>query len=230
MLADFLTANKLKVNDDKTHLLVMSTRQKRHHRDTSMVTINTPTATITPSSVERLLGAYIHQNMQWREHILDNQDSLLKCLNKRVGAIRKISSVASFKTRKMIADGIFISKLIYLMPLWMGCEGYLLNSLQICQNEVARLVTELDRYTPTTVLLKQCGWMSVRQLLVYHSVVLLPRTVQNKTPTYLYRKIMAGGAQPNTRHAVATTAALAVAGVPSQPSVDHCELGLKRKS
>ena len=130
----------------------------------------------------------------------------------------------------MIADGIFISKLIYLMPLWMGCEDYLLNSLQICQNKVARLVTKLDRYTPTTVLLKQCGWMSVRQLLVYHSLVLLHRTVQNKTPTYLYRKIMAGGAQPNTRHAVATTAALAVAGVPSQPSVDHCELGLKRKS
>ena len=41
---------------------------------------------------------------------------------------------------------------------------------------------------------------------------------------------MAGGAQPNTRHAVSTTAALAVAGVPSQPSVDHCELGLKRRS
>ena len=28
VLANFLTANKLKVNDDKTHLLVMSTRKK----------------------------------------------------------------------------------------------------------------------------------------------------------------------------------------------------------
>ena len=44
VLANFLTANKLKVNDDKTHLLVMSTRQKRLHRDTSTITINTPTA------------------------------------------------------------------------------------------------------------------------------------------------------------------------------------------
>ena len=31
VLAEFLTANKLKVNDDKTHLLVMSTSQKRRH-------------------------------------------------------------------------------------------------------------------------------------------------------------------------------------------------------
>ena len=49
VLADFLTSNKLKVNDDKTHLLVMSTRQRRRFRDTSTITINTPTALITPS-------------------------------------------------------------------------------------------------------------------------------------------------------------------------------------
>ena len=149
----------------------MSTRQKRRYRDTSTITIHTPTAIITPSIVERLLGAQVHQDMGWREHILDNEDSLLKCLNKRVGAIRKISHTASFKTRKMIANGIFISKLIYLMPLWMGCEDYLVNALQVCQNKVARLVTKLDRFTPTTVILKQCGWMPVRLTTVpQHSV------------------------------------------------------------
>ena len=42
-IADFLTANRLKVNDDKTHLLVMTTRQKRKHRDTNNITISTPT-------------------------------------------------------------------------------------------------------------------------------------------------------------------------------------------
>ena len=66
----------------------------------------------------------------------------------------------------MIANGNFMSKLIYLMPVWMGCEDYLVNALQVCQNMVARLVTKLDRYryTPTNVLLQQCGWLPVRQL------------------------------------------------------------------
>ena len=67
VLAEFLTSNKLKVNDDKTHLLVMSTRQRRRFRDTSTITINTPTAVITPSAVERLLGAQIHQDMHWKK-------------------------------------------------------------------------------------------------------------------------------------------------------------------
>ena len=95
-LAEFLTANKLKVNDDKTHLLVMSTRQKRAYRDT--ITINTPTAIITPSKVKRLLGAQVHQDMHWKEHLVENYDFLLKSLNKRAGAIKKISRTASFKT------------------------------------------------------------------------------------------------------------------------------------
>jgi hypothetical protein len=154
-LAEFLTANKLKVNDEKTHLLVMTTRQKRRHLDTSSITINTPTAVITPSKVERLLGAQVHQDMHWKEHLLLNDDSLIKSLNKRAGAIKKISRAASFKTRKMIANGIYMSKLIYLMPVWMGCEDYLVNALQVSMNKVARLVTKRDIFTPTSVLLKQ---------------------------------------------------------------------------
>ena len=48
-MADFLTDNKLKVNNDKTHLLVMTTRQKGRFVDTSKVQMNTHTAVIEPS-------------------------------------------------------------------------------------------------------------------------------------------------------------------------------------
>ena len=97
--------------------------------------------------------------MRWKEHILDSDASLIKSLSMRSGAIKKISRTASFKTRKMIANGIFMSKLIYLMPVWVGCEDYLVNALQVSLNKVARLVTKLDIFTPTKVLMQQCGWM-----------------------------------------------------------------------
>ena len=230
VLADFLTSNKLKVNDDKTHLIVMSTRQKRRHRPTNTMTINTPTAIIAPSTAERLLGAQVHQDMRWREHILESKDALIKELNKRAGAMKKISQSASFKTRKMIANGIFVSKLIYLMPVWMGCEDYLVNALQVCQNKVARVVTKLDRYTPTMVLLSQCGWMPVKQLMIFHSLLLLHKTIQQQTPEFLYEKITSGSEQPHTRQSVVAAAALAAAGLPRQPTVEECELELKKRS
>ena len=230
VIAEFLTANKLKVNDDKTHLLVMSTRQKRVNRDTSNITINTPTAIITPSKVERLLGAQVHHDMHWREHLVDSDDSLLKSLTKRAGAMKKISRAASFKTRKMIANGIFMSKLIYLMPVWMGCEDYLVNALQVCVNKVARFVTRLDIFTPTSVLMQQCGWLPVRQLMAYHSLTLLHKTMKNQAPLYLFKKVTSDLTQYNTRQAAEYQAALASAGVLEQAGVEKCELEISSKS
>ena len=208
----------------------MTTRQKRRHLDTSSITINTPTAVITPSKVERLLGAQVHQDMHWKEHLLLNDDSLIKSLNKRAGAIKKISRAASFKTRKMIANGIYMSKLIYLMPVWMGCEDYLVNALQVSMNKVARLVTKRDIFTPTSVLLKQCGWMSVKQLMAYHSIVLLHKTLKNQTPSYLFQKVTSGTEQYNTRQAAEYAAALLAAGAMEQPGVENCELEVTKSS
>ena len=49
-----------------------------------------------------------------------------------------------------------------------------------------------------------CGWLSVRQLLVYHSLVFLYRIVQSQTPLYLHSKIKADGSfSYRTRQAAA---------------------------
>ena len=127
--------------------------------------IDTPTAIISPSTVEQLLGAQVHQDMRWVKHILESDKSLVKALNLRLGALKKVSCIASFKTRKTIANGIFMSKLIYLMPLWSGCEEYLVKCLQVAQNKAAGTVARMNIFTPTKTLMKACGWMSVRQLL-----------------------------------------------------------------
>ena len=148
------------INGDKTHLMVMTTSQKRKKGDPNdHVQLSTPTEVIAPSSSERLLGALIHQDMKWGEHIQDGQDSLIRSLSTRLGALKKIGRVANFKNRKLIANGIFLSKLSYLIALWGGCNLNLLKSLQILQNKAARIVTKHDWATPTSVLLYS-AWMA----------------------------------------------------------------------
>ena len=51
------------------------------------------------------------------------------------------------------------------------------------------VVIGLNIFTQTQTLMSVCGWMSVRQLLVYHSLVLFHKTLMNKTPVYLHKKI-----------------------------------------
>ena len=75
------------------------------------------------------------------------------------------------------------------MPVWSGCESYLVNALQVIQNKVARLVTKRDIFTPTKVLMKECGWLTVKQLMAYHSLVQVHKTVQSQVPAYLYSRV-----------------------------------------
>ena len=86
----------------------------------------------------------------------------------------------------MLADGLFMSKLVYLIPLWGGCEKYLIKALQMIQNKAARTVCKLGIFTPIKILPRHCGWISVNQLVFYHTVILLFKTLANQTPKYLY--------------------------------------------
>ena len=86
---------------------------------------------------------------------------MIKTLQTRYNALKIVCRVASFKQRKIIADGIFMSKLIYMIQVWVGCEKYLLKALQTTQNRAARAVTRLSWDTPVNIILNQCGWLSV---------------------------------------------------------------------
>ena len=133
--------------------------------------IVTPTEVITPTESEKLLGALVHQDLKWTEHILNGDDALVTGLTIRLGALKKVCRVATFRNRKMIAEGLIMSKLSYLIPLWAGCEHYILQALQRIQNKAA---------------LAQCGWLSVRQLAVYQTCILVFKVLEQKSPQYLY--------------------------------------------
>ena len=98
IVAEFMRNNKLKLNDDKTHLLVMDTGQSRVRSQASrLVEIRTPTETIRPSRNEKLLGCWVSEDLKWSEHLRDNKENLIHSLTTRLGAIKKIGRITTCK-------------------------------------------------------------------------------------------------------------------------------------
>ena len=64
----------------------------------------------------------------------------MKQLTARLIGIKKVSANTSFKTKLMVANAIYMSKLVYLIAVWGGAKKYLLRSLQVQQLAVARVV------------------------------------------------------------------------------------------
>ena len=70
-----------------------------------------------------------------------------------------------------------------------GTEEFLLNSLQIVQNKAARFVSKRGVYSSGVEVLKECGWLSIRQLFFYHSVISIYKTLQTSFPKYIFNKL-----------------------------------------
>ena len=71
--------------------------------------------------------------------IREDKKSMSNILASRINALRKVS----ISVRKMIAEGIIISNIIYMITVYRACSEYLLTVLQVIQNTAARCVTRL---------------------------------------------------------------------------------------
>ena len=147
--------------------------------------LNTGSNIIKPSTDERLLGVNMSNDFTWNAHVLP----LVKKLTLKNNGLQKVGQLMDFKSRKMLANGIINSQLIYCVQLFAFASSYLLRFLQVQQNRAARIVTRLDRSTEVSVLLQQVGWLSVKQLYVYHCLLLLFKTQRSKRPEYFISKM-----------------------------------------
>ena len=170
-LSNFFGSNGLVINDSKTQLIIAGPRKQAYLRE--RIIVNTGSTNITPVENARLLGLEIHQSLKWKEHLQNNQNSMTSSLAKRINAFKRIANNASFKTRLNVANACFMSTVTYMIVVWGGTESYLIKSIQVMQNRVARYVTKLSWFTPTRTLLKQCNWMSIKQLIFFHTVIQL---------------------------------------------------------
>ena len=142
-----------------------------------MVRVKAGLHEVKPTSCEKLLGCIISEDLRWRRHILESNQSIIIQLNSRINGLSRLSTRADFKTRLMVANGIIMSKICYLIPLWGGCGQNLVHALQVQQHNAARIVTRAANFTSTRRLLKECGWLSIKQLILYHTVLLVHKII-----------------------------------------------------
>ena len=188
MLEEWMNSNKLVVNPDKTHLMVMGTRRMAAGRRN--VTMQAGEFTIKPTVTEKLLGGHIHQSLEWNTHLSEHESSMVRQLTSRINGLKKISTNATFNTRLMVANGVVMSKLVYLITVWGGAQQYLLNSLQVQQLTAARTVCGFNSFFwSKKKLLDRVHWLSIKQLIFFHTALQAHKTIQSGVPRIIHESI-----------------------------------------
>ena len=80
---------------------------------------------------------------------------------------------------------LFNSVLAYCLPLFGGCDVGEVQALQILQNKAAQVVTRSPPRAKRHPMFDALGWLTVNQLIVYHTLLAVYRVRLTREPEYL---------------------------------------------
>ena len=89
---------------------------------------------------------------------------------------------------------------MFLISVWGGCEEYLLDSLQIIINKAMRVICNVGKSVKIEVLQQKTGWLSIRQAVMYHSLMDARRVMTTRQPAYLHHKLSGALAEGERLH------------------------------
>ena len=190
----FLNSNHLTINPEKTTIQELILKQKRGRNKGKPPSLNviTPTGvqkTIEDSKVCKILGGKLQNNLTWGAHLESSKKALLPEIRKQLGALYHIGKKLPQKSKLTIANGLILSRINYLIPLWGWTTDNYVRRAQAVLNSTARWITGLKKRTKTSVLMARCNWLNIRELTAYHSLLQIWKTIHMKKPKHILDSI-----------------------------------------
>ena len=178
-LSDWMKANTFKLNADKTHFLVMGTSNRLNNMvEELVVMMEGERLEESKDKSAELLGVTMQCNLKWSLQI----KSLAAKLKTRLTGLEKLKYVMNRNNKKNIVEGVFNSVLCYCIPLFGGCNKSELNLLQVLQNRAAHVVLRMPPRTSRSTMFDKLGWLTVQQLIAYHTLITVFRIRLTKEP------------------------------------------------
>ena len=163
-----MTANKLKLNNDKSEILFL---HSRFLHSLPPPTISVDMENIRPSQQARNLGVIFDDTMSLSLHV--------NTIGK--GAFYHIRNIS--KIRKYISKSS--SKLDFCNSLLFGAQKRDIVKLQSVQNVAARIIAGLKKRDHITETLRDLHWLPVEERIVFKINLITFKTLNGSGPRYL---------------------------------------------
>ena len=193
-LTTFLNSNKLTINKTKTVLQELMLAQKRCKLKgvTPSLLVKTDKGDIkevTAKNESIFLGATLQDNLKWKAHIESGEEPMLSHLRRKLGGLKYLAKEIPEKSKLILANGLILSKILYLLPLYGGTYDKYLSKIQVIMNDTVRFIKNKNRRTSTRPLMELVGWLDIKELVDYHSLLMMWRILRIKKPKYFENKI-----------------------------------------
>lgn len=160
-ILDYMASNRLAANPSKTQVMLVG-------KKLSVKECNIGTTCVKIQSSVEILGMKLDKELTWKNHLAD----LVTVLDKRTGILRRLAQSMPRSALRIIAEGIFMSKLrygisCYASPAMIGynlCSA--MQQLQVKQNEILRIIHHKKKkdHVCMGLLRKETKTLSVNQI------------------------------------------------------------------
>lgn len=175
----WMTSNKLMLNDDKTEVILFTSKYKSV--SVKDFTIPIGDANINPATSVRNLGVMFDKHMTMVPHVNSVCRSAYMHI-RNIGCIRRFLSVDATKS---LMHSLVTSRLDYCNGLLYGLPATLINKLQRVQNMGARVITRTRRHDHITPVLIKLHWLPVQRRVDYKVLVYVFKAIHAEAPEYL---------------------------------------------
>jgi hypothetical protein len=178
-IRDWMKANYLKFNDDKTELVLLGTPQQLAKLQSTTVHIGD--SNIQPSDSARNIGAIFDRHLTMDKHI----NVVCRVANFHLRNIRNIRSLLTTDACKTLVHSLVTSRLDYANSLLAGISKNQLRKLQQVQNNAARLIAQLRKFDHVSPTLKQLHWLPIEQRIQFKVLLITYKALNGMTPAYV---------------------------------------------
>ena len=178
-IRQWMAANWLKLNDDKTEFIIFGSKENLEH-------VQTKEIKISEVSVDRVasvksIGATLDSHLTMESQVA----AICKSSWFHLHQISKIKEYLTRDQLQTVIQAYVISRLDQNNSLLIGIPKYKIRKLQMLQNACARLISGTRKHDHVTPSLMQLHWLPVEQRIIFKVLLLVYKALNGKAPAYL---------------------------------------------
>lgn len=182
-LCRWLKFKELKLNISKTKYMVISGR-----KNTPDFVIRIDSEPIEQVCNIKYLGVTIDDGLTFSIHI----DNVIKKIARKYGIMCRLKNDLTLSSKILLYKSIIAPHVDFCASILFLANATQLLKLQRLQNKIMRLILKCNRYTSSRLLLEALKWLSVKQRVIYLTMVFIFKILNGLLPQYLSNRIERG--------------------------------------